>query len=40
MAEDVQHSLSVTELLNEKIASGKEALRQKEKVYYVKSTRC
>ena len=38
MAEDVQHTLSVTELLNEKIASGKEALREKEKVYYAKST--
>lgn len=38
MTEDVQHTLSVTELLNEKIASGKEALREKEKVYYAKST--
>ena len=38
MTEDIQRTLSVTELLNEKIASGKEALREKEKVYYAKST--
>ena len=37
MTEDIQRTLSVTELLNEKIASGKEVLREKEKVYYAKS---
>jgi len=38
MTEDVQHTLSVTELLNEKIASGKEALSERKKVYYSKRT--
>ena len=34
MAEDVQHTLSVTELLDAKIASGKETLRQKRLLFY------
>jgi hypothetical protein len=36
MTEDIQHTLSVTELLNEKIAIGKEVLKEKEKAYYTK----
>ena len=38
MTEEVQHTINVTELLNEKIASGKEALREKKKAYYSKRT--
>ena len=34
MTEDVQHTLSVTELLDAKIASGKETLRQKRLLFY------
>jgi len=38
MTEDIQRTLSVTELLNEKIASGKEALSERKKVFYTKRT--
>jgi len=36
MTEDIQHTLSVNELLNEKIAIGKEVLKEKEKAYNAK----
>ena len=38
MTEDIQRTLSVTELLNEKIASGKESLSERKKAYYSKRT--
>ena len=38
MTEDIQRTLSVTELLNEKIASGKEALSERKKAFYTKRT--